>query len=175
VAEAQHTQALEQLRLVLEGAAAEQLAVQRAVVLQAEAALEQARVAVDRTRLVAPFAGIVTVRHRQSGETTSPGAPVVTLMDPDDRWVRIYVPGDVVGRVALGQSARISSDSHPDSTFAGRVTHVASEAEFTPRNVQTSQERVKLVYAVKVAIDGDPGLALKPGMPADVRLVTGPR
>lgn len=175
VAAAQHTQALEQLRLVLEGATAEQLATQRAVVRQAEAALEQIRVAVDRTRLVAPFPGIVTVRHRHSGETAFPGAPVVTLMDPDDRWVRIYVPGNVVGRVSLGQPARISSDSHPDSTFAGRVTHIASEAEFTPRNVQTSEERVKLVYAVRVAIDGDPGLALKPGMPADVRLESGTR
>jgi len=175
VAAAQHTQALEQLRLVLEGAAAEQLAAQRAVVRQAEAAHEQVRVAVDRTRLVAPSPGIVTVRHRQAGESVSPGAPVVTLMDPDDRWVRIYVPGDEVGRVALGQAARISSDSHPDSIFTGRVTYIASEAEFTPRNVQTSEERVKLVYAVKVAIDGDRGLALKPGMPADIRFETDAR
>ena len=74
----------------------------------------------------------------------------------------------------LGQSARIMSDSHPDTTFAGRVVHIASEAEFTPRNVQTAEERVKLVYAVKVQILGDGALALKPGVPADVVLEAAP-
>jgi HlyD family secretion protein len=95
---------------------------------------------------------------------------VVTVLDPTSRWVRIYVREDQIGRVSLGQSARIESDSHADSAFAGRVIHIASEAEFTPRTVQTAEERLKLVYAVKVAIDGDPGLALKPGVPADVLL-----
>jgi HlyD family secretion protein len=91
-------------------------------------------------------------------------------MNPADRWVRIYVREDQVGRVAMGQNASITSDSHPGKTFNGRVTFIASQAEFTPRNVQTAEERVKLVYAVKVAISGDTANQLKPGVPADVKL-----
>jgi len=115
----------------------------------------------------------VTVRHREPGETTPPGAPVLTLMNPDDRWVRIYVPEDRIGLVTLGQRATITSDSYPDRTHEGRVTFIASEAEFTPKNVQTPEERVKLVYAVKVQVVGDTAFELKPGMPADVRLEGG--
>jgi len=170
VAVAQDQQAREALRLVEAGPRREQIDAQRAVVRQADAAVAQARAALDNAVIRAPFAGVVTVRHREPGEAVSPGLPVVTLLDPNDRWVRIYVREDQVGRVALGQKATIRSDSDPDSSYAGRVSFIASEAEFTPRNVQTAEERVKLVYAVKVAITGDAGRALKPGVPADVSL-----
>jgi HlyD family secretion protein len=72
--------------------------------------------------------------------------------------------------VHVGQNVRITSDSHPGRSFSGRVTFIASQAEFTPRNVQTAEERVKLVYAVKVAIIGDSAIDLKPGVPADVTI-----
>jgi HlyD family secretion protein len=173
VAVAQHEQAMEQERLVARGPRSEQVAAQQAVVRTAEAAIAQVQAMLDQAEVRAPFNGIVTVRHREPGETVAPGAPVLTLMDPESRWVRIYVREDEIGRVALGQAAHIRSDSYADSAFAGRVVHIASEAEFTPRNVQTTEERVKLVYAVKVAIDRDPGMALKPGLPADVRLTSG--
>jgi HlyD family secretion protein len=101
------------------------------------------------------------------------GAPVLTLANPDDRWVRIYVRGDEVGRVALGERAAITADAYPDRTYDGEVIFIASEAEFTPRNVQTTAERVKLVYRVKVRVIGDTALDLKPGLPADVRLAPG--
>ena len=100
---------------------------------------------------------------------------MLTLLDPDDRWVRIYVAEDRVGRVALGQSAEVTSDSWPDSVYRGRVVHIGSEAEFTPRNVQTPEERTRLVYPVKVRIESDPGFDLKPGVPADVRIEIGDR
>lgn len=172
VAVAQYEQATEQERLVVRGPRSEQIAAQRAVVRTAEAAIEQVRASFDQAEVRAPFAGVVTVRHREPGETVAPGAPVLTIMDPASRWVRIYVREDEIGRVSLGQTASIHSDSYADSAFGGRVIHIASEAEFTPRNVQTTEERVKLVYAVKVAIDHDPGFALKPGLPADVELRT---
>ncbi|MGH7475499.1 MAG: HlyD family secretion protein [Longimicrobiales bacterium] len=170
VARSQQTQAEQQLQLVLDGARPEQVEAQRALVRQAEALLEQARASLDQASIRAPFAGVLTVRHRERGETVAPGLPVVSVMDPSDRWVRIYIREDAIGRVALGQRARIRADSYPDSLFAGRVTFIASEAEFTPRNVQTAEERVRLVYGVNVGIEGDRGLALKPGMPADVWL-----
>ena len=171
VAAAQNDQAQQALRLVQAGPRTEQIQAQRAVVRQGEAAVSQAQAALDNATIRAPFAGVVTVRHREPGEAVSPGLPVVTLLNPADRWVRIYVREDEVGRVSLGQKATITSDSDPSKRYQGRVSYVASQAEFTPRNVQTQEERVKLVYAVKVAITGDPGNVLKSGVPADVSLV----
>ncbi|MBT8402972.1 MAG: HlyD family efflux transporter periplasmic adaptor subunit, partial [Gemmatimonadetes bacterium] len=158
------------LALTEEGPRTETLTAQRAVVAQAEAAAGRARANLARTVLVAPGSGLVTVRHREPGEVLSPGQPVVTIMDPSDRWVRIYVREDRVGRVNLGQAATITVDAFPDRTFTGIVSFIGSEAEFTPRNVQTPDERTQLVYPVKVRITGDDALALKPGLPADVVL-----
>lgn len=170
VAQASAEQAAEQLRLVRAGPRAERVAAQEATVRQAQAALAQVESALDNSVIRAPFAGRVTIRHRQPGETVAPGLPVLTLMDPDDRWVRIYVPEHRLGAVALGQPATIRSDTYRDRTYGGEVVFIADQAEFTPRNVQTPEERVRLVYAVKVRITGDPRLELKPGLPADVRL-----
>ena len=170
VAEAARDQAEQALELVREGPRSETIRSQRALVAQARANLERADIAVSNGVIEAPFAGIVTVRHRQPGETVPAGAPVLTVLDPDDRWVRIYVREDQVGRLALGMPARISADTYPERIYEGEVAHIASEAEFTPRNVQTAEERTRLVYAVKVRITGDAGFELKPGIPADVSL-----
>jgi HlyD family secretion protein len=170
VLRAQAVQAQQQQSLVTSGPRTERIEAQEAAVDQALAAEAEIQANLDNTIIRAPFAGIVTVRHREPGESVSAGLPVVTVMNTDDRWVRIYVREDQVGRVAMGQSASITSDSHPGKTFNGRVTFIASQAEFTPRNVQTAEERVKLVYAVKVAISGDNANQLKPGVPADVVL-----
>lgn len=170
VAVAQYDQAREALAMVERGPRPERVEAQRAAVRQAEAAVAQVAALREQATIVAPFTGVVTVRHREPGEVVAPGAPVVTMLDPDERWVRIYVREDVVGRVRVGQPARITSDAYRDRSYEGVVVHIASEAEFTPRNVQTAEERVKLVYAVKVRIAGDPSHTLKPGVPADVVL-----
>jgi HlyD family secretion protein len=170
VAQAQRDQAAQQLRLVESGPRRERLEAQRAVVAQGEAALRQIAVAQDHATITAPWGGVVTVRDREPGETVGAGAPVLTLMNQDDRWVRIFIREDRIGAVRLGQPASITTDTYPDTSFGGTVSFIASQAEFTPRNVQTAEERVKLVYAVKVRISGDGGAVLKPGMPADVRL-----
>lgn len=172
VADAEHDRAREQLDLLERGARTEQVTSQRAMLAQAEAAVAQLDAALDGAAIEAPFSGIVTLRHRQPGETVPAGAPVLTLMDPGDRWIRIYVPGDQVGRLALQQAATITADAYPDRTYQGQITFIASEAEFTPRNVQTTEDRVKLVYRVKVRVTGDASLDLKPGLPADVRIET---
>ena len=172
-AQADMDRARAQLELVLEGPRAEQIAAQRALVEQAEAALRQAEAELGHTSVEAPFAGIVTIRHREPGETVPAGAPIVTVMDTTDRWVRIYVREDAIGRVSIGQAARIASDSWPGREYDGEVTFIASQAEFTPATVQTEEERVKLVFAVKVRVTGDPAGELKTGTPADVRLLEG--
>lgn len=170
VAQAQRQQAEQQLKLVETGPRRERMAAQRAMVAQAEAALRQADAALANAIIRAPFNGVVTVRDREPGETVGPGAPVLTMMDLTDRWVRIYIREDRIGAVHIGQAATISADTYPEKRYGGTVAFIASEAEFTPRNVQTTEERVKLVYAVKVRVTSDSTFDLKPGMPADVRL-----
>lgn len=169
---AEAERAAAQLDLAREGPRGEQIAAQRAIVEQADAGLRQAEAALDDAVIVAPFGGVVAIRHREAGETVAAGAPVVTVMDVDDRWVLIYVREDAIGRVSIGQPARIASDTWPDRRYEGRVTFIASQAEFTPANVQTEEERVKLVYQVKVRVTGDPERDLKVGTPADVRLLS---
>jgi HlyD family secretion protein len=170
VAEAAHVQASEQLAALERGTRPERIAAAGAQLRQSEAALEQARAVLANTRIAAPFAGIVTVRHREPGEVLGAGVPVVSVMNPEDRWVRIYVPETRIGVVSIGQGAVITSDSHGEREFAGEVSVIADEAEFTPRNVQTPEERTKLVYAVKIRVTGDPDILLKPGITVDVRL-----
>jgi HlyD family secretion protein len=170
VAEATADQARERVHLLEEGPREERIAAQRAQVAQAQAALAQVDAALANAHILVPFDGVVTIKHREPGETVSPGAPVLTLMDPTDRWVRIYVREDRIGQVQLGQEATITSDTYPERSYRGEVIFIADEAEFTPRNVQTTEERVKLVYAVKVRITDDPSNDLKAGIPADVTL-----
>ncbi|HVZ78385.1 MAG TPA: efflux RND transporter periplasmic adaptor subunit [Gemmatimonadaceae bacterium] len=170
VARSSREQAAQQLRLVAAGPRQERVDAQRAAVAQAQAAVHQADAALAYAVIVAPFDGIVTVRDRELGEAVPAGAPVLTVMNAGDRWVRIYVAENRLASVHLGQRASITTDTYPGRTYDGAVSFIASQAEFTPRNVQTTEERVKLVYAVKVRIAGDTALALKPGMPADVQL-----
>jgi len=170
VIEAQYQTVKEQLDILERGPRAEAIATQRALVRQAAASVSQAEAMLRNALIVAPSSGVVTVRHREPGEVVGAGVPVLTVINLDDRWVRIYVPEAEVGRVAIGEPAAIRADAYPARTYGGRVVFIANEAEFTPRNIQTTEERVKLVYRVKVLITDDPTYDLKPGLPADVRL-----
>jgi HlyD family secretion protein len=166
----QQSQAEQQLQLVRTGPRPERIAAQRAAVASAQAQVAQFDAALANAVIRAPFGGVITVKDREVGETVGAGAPVLTLMNLEDRWVRIYVPEARVGAVHLGDSATITADTYPERTYRGAVAFIASQAEFTPRNVQTREERVKLVYAVKIRITVDSTHDLKPGLPADVRL-----
>ena len=174
LARRQRDQTADQLALLQQGPRPERIAAARAQLAQAEAAVATLDATLANSRIHAPFAGVVTLRHREPGEIVGAGAAVVTVMNPDDRWVRIYVPENRLGKVAVGQPAEITSDTFPGKRYTGEVAFIASSAEFTPKNVQTTEERVKLVYAVKVRVTGDPQQELKPGLPADVRLVETP-
>lgn len=172
VASAVAERSAEQLSLLKSGPRPERIRAARARLRRARASSRSLEATLDQMVVTAPFDGVVTVRHREPGETVSPGSAVLTLMNPDDRWVRIYVREDRIGAVRLGQAASITTDTYPERSYDGEVRFIASEAEFTPKNVQTTEERVKLVYAVKVQVVGDEERDLKPGMPADVRLET---
>jgi HlyD family secretion protein len=168
VAEGQVAKASEELRLLVAGNRPERIAAQRAELERATAALAQIDALLAQAVVRAPFTGTVTVRHREPGEAVSPGAPVLTLQDLGERWVRVYVPGDEVGRLALGQCAEIAADGYADRRYVGVVSHIADVAEFTPRNVQSTKDRVRLVYEVRVRVVGDETMDLKPGLPGDV-------
>ncbi|MBI2218687.1 MAG: efflux RND transporter periplasmic adaptor subunit [Candidatus Rokubacteria bacterium] len=157
--------------LLRAGPRAETVAAARAQVAQARATLDFARARLAETRIAAPIRGVVLRKNLEAGETATPGVSIVTLLDPDDLWLRAFVPEADVGRIRLGQRADVTVDAFPDRPFAGRIAEIGSEAEFTPRNVQTKKERVNLVFRVKIALENRDGI-LKPGLPADAVLRT---
>jgi HlyD family secretion protein len=169
VALEQHRAAGERLKLLQSGYRREAVAAARAQLTEAQAAVDSARVALEDLEARSPIGGVVTRKHAEPGETLAAGRPVVTITDLSKPWVRVYVSEREIGRVRLGAPAKVTVDAFPGREFAGRVTYVASQAEFTPRNVQTQEERVKLVFAVNVTSDSADGV-LKPGMPADVAI-----
>lgn len=167
VAEARATEVAERLKLVQEGPRAETIAQARARVAQARAAVDLATTQLANTRLTSPLAGTVLSHHVEPGEFVAPGTPVVTVGDTRHMWVRAYLNQTDLGRVRHGQQVAVRIDSFPGKEFAGTVSYIASEAEFTPKTVQTPKERVKLVFRLKVDV-ANPDDALKAGMPADV-------
>ncbi len=169
VAAARAREAAERLKLVQAGPRAEQVTQARARVEQARAAVTLATTLLDNTRLVAPLTGTVLSHNIEPGEFVSPGTPVVTVADTTHVWVRAYLDQPDLGRVRHGQKVVVRTDSFPGRDFEGTVGFIASEAEFTPKTVQTPKERVKLVFRLKIDI-ANPKDELKPGMPADVIL-----
>lgn len=145
----------------------------------AEARLKQAEAAADLLRktiadctIVSPVAGLVTRKPVEAGEYVMAGATVAAVAALDPVHVMLYISEKEVGRVSLGDAAEVSVDSLPGRIFVGRVAYISPEAEFTPKNVQTKEDRVKLVFAVKVVIPNPEG-SLKPGLPADAVIRTG--
>ncbi len=151
---------------LVEGTRKEELAVEHSNVHQADQNLQMSRIRLMYTVLRAPFNGVVLVRQAELGEVVSPGTPIVTLADLDHLWVRVYVPETDLGKVHWGQVVDVRTDTYPAKIYHGRISFVSSEAEFTPKSVQTEKERVTLVYRVKVDVE-NPNRELKPGMPAD--------
>jgi HlyD family secretion protein len=134
---------------------------------QADAQLAIAKDDLQKSRLYAPFDGFITVKNVEEKEYVQPGTPVLTLAQLDEVWVKTYVPQTQLGKVYLGRNARVISDTFPGKSYPGLVTFISQEAEFTPKNVQTKEERVKLVYRIKVTLK-NPNQELKAGMPVDV-------
>jgi HlyD family secretion protein len=121
----------------------------------------------DELSLNAPVTGVVSQLMVKVGEVAAPGAPLVTVLDPSFLMLTVYVPEAQVAKVNVGDQVEIRVDAFPEEVFEGRVRYIADQAQFTPTEVQTQEERVKLVFAVEILIE-DPVESLKPGMPADV-------
>ena len=146
----------------------------RAQLAQAQALLQQVEILRSYTILKAPMAGVIVAKNVEVGDLVGVGAPVVTVADLSQVYLRVFVSEGDLARVKLGQPVDVRVDGFPGRTFRGAVDQINSSAEFTPRNVQTKEERVKLIFGVKVALPNPDGV-LKPGLPADaVILVAAP-
>ena len=163
-------QATAQYELVKKGPRQEIIDQARAKVEQAVVALRLAELRLGYATIRSPLSGMVIAKHIEPGEYVSPGTPIVTVGDLVNVWLRAYISETDLGRVKLGQPAQVTTDGYPGKVYRGRVSFISSEAEFTPKNVQTEQERVKLVYRIKIDIP-NPAMELKPGMPADAEIL----
>jgi HlyD family secretion protein len=140
----------------------------KAKVAQAQAAVKIAEIQLGYTTITAPRSGVVTSLVANVGQNGAPGKTLLTILDTSDLFVRLYVPETQIGNVSIGQTATVTTDSL-STTFTGQVNYIASESEFTPNTVQTKDQRVKLVYQVRVKLTDGSG-ALKAGLPVDVTL-----
>jgi len=146
------------------------LAAARAALTQAQANLRYLQLIAGHDTVLAPRGGMIQSKNVEVGEVVSAGAALYTLLDPQDTWVRIFVREDRVGWVKIGQAARVTVDTLPGRVFAGRVTVINTQPEFTTVNVQTKEDRVKLVFGVKIRLDNRDRL-LEAGMPAHADIV----
>jgi len=146
-----------------------ELATAQGQVKEAASALEVIQTQIEYSNLYAPTSGVVLVKNAEPGEFVVPGGAVVTLGQIEKPWLKAFINESDLGRVKLGQKVSVTTDTYPGKEYPGKVTFISSEAEFTPKNVQTAKERVKLVYRIKVALE-NPQNELKPGMPADAQI-----
>ena len=148
----------------------QEVPLRRAEVEKARAQLALIDSQIDDTVLISPIDGVVLVKSADPGEVLAPGTAVMTIGDIDHPWLRGYLGERELGKVKLGAKARITTDSFPGKSYWGRVSFIASEAEFTPKQIQTKEERVKLVYRIKIDVD-NPQHELKLNMPADAEIL----
>jgi HlyD family secretion protein len=165
-AEAALERAQAQLADLQAGATPEQLAIADAQVQESQAAVDAIEAQISRMTITAPMDGVILEQSVHVSELAVPGVPLVTLANLDTLTLTVYVTAVQLSHVSLNQQVVITVDAFPDRTFDGVVTYISDQAEFTPRSVQTREERVNLVYAVRIQI-ANPDHLLKPGMPAD--------
>ena len=161
-----------QLELLKAGPRTEQIALAQAQVEQTEANLAALKVQRDKHTLTAPLAGWIVAKASHEGEMAVPGAALLTLADLSDVTLTVYVPEPDIDTISVGQNVNVFVDTFPGEPFTGHITFINSEAEFTPKNVQTKEERINTVFAVKIKLDNE-DQRLKPGMPADAVLPAG--
>ena len=147
----------------------EEIGFRRSEIARAQKSADVQDVELSDRILYAPFDGLVLTKSAEIGEVLAAGAAVVTVGDIDHPWVRAYVAEQDLGRIHNGMAASVATDSFPGKTYKGHISFIASDAEFTPKTIQTQEERTKLVYRIKVECE-NPNRELKNNMPADVTI-----
>jgi HlyD family secretion protein len=132
----------------------------------AMARMEEVYADLQETKIYSPSNGTILSKPVENGEVVNPGTPLYVMVDMDKLYLKVYIPEPDIGKLKLGNEARIYVDAFPEKTFNASITKIYEQAEFTPKNVETKEERVKLVFGVELSVDNPEGI-LKPGMPAD--------
>ncbi|MEJ5166803.1 MAG: efflux RND transporter periplasmic adaptor subunit, partial [Thermoanaerobaculia bacterium] len=164
-----YERAKEILSLALEGPRKEEILAQEKRINQIETKIKLIEEKIEDTILYSPIDGIVLSKNAEVGERANPNFPVYTIGEIDKPYVKVYVKEDKLGLVKIGQKAEIFCDTYPDKIYGGKVSYISSKAEFTPKNIQTKEERTKLVFEVKIDVKNERD-ELKPGMPVDVKI-----
>lgn len=170
MAKANFQKATENYNLIKEGPRKEDIEDAKAQVEQARASLKLAETQLSYTVLHSPLSGVVLVKSGEVGEVVNPGTSILTLADLENVWLKAYIPETDLGKVKWGQEVIVTTDLKPKKEYKGKISFISSQAEFTPKSIQTEKERVTLVYRIKVDIP-NPDRELKPGMPADGRIL----
>jgi HlyD family secretion protein len=150
-------------------AADDALAAARTAIQAAQAQANVAETRVNDCVITAPVPGTISTVAFRQGETVAPGSTPVTIIDLDQTWLTVYLAERLVGRVKLGDSCRVHIDAYPKRNFPGTLSFIADQAEFTPKDIQTKEERINQVYRLKIILPNS-DRSLKPGMPADAYL-----
>ncbi|MFN8673237.1 MAG: efflux RND transporter periplasmic adaptor subunit [Candidatus Sericytochromatia bacterium] len=138
-------------------------------VFQAEEGVKLAKLQLEKTKIKSKVEGILLIKSVEQGELVGQGSSIATLADLSKIWLRVYIPENQINLIKLGQDVEIKTDSFKDKVFKGKIIQISSKAEFTPKNVQTKEERVNQVFGVKILVP-NPNLTLKAGVPADVEI-----
>jgi len=170
IAKASLQKAMENYQLVKEGPRKEDIEDARAQVEQTQASLKLAETQLSYTVLYSPISGVVLVKSGEMGEVVNPGTSILTLADIENVWLKAYIPETELSKVKWGQEVMVTTDLRPQKIYKGKISFISSQAEFTPKQIQTEKERVTLVYRIKVDIP-NPDRELKPGMPADGKIL----
>jgi HlyD family secretion protein len=170
MAKASFQKATENYLLVKEGPRKEDIEDARAQVDQARASLKLAETQLGYTVLYSPLSGVVLVKASERGEVVNLGTSILTLADLKNVWLKAYIAETDLGKVKWGQEVIVTTDLQPKKEYKGKISFISSQAEFTPKSIQTEKERVTLVYRIKVDIP-NPERELKPGMPADGKIL----
>lgn len=173
MAKASLQRATETYLLVKEGPRKEDIDDARAQVEQARASAKLNETQLSYTTLYSPISGVVLVKSGEIGEVVNPGTSIVTLADIENVWLKAYIPETDLSKVKWDQQAIVTTDLRPKKEYRGRISFISSQAEFTPKQIQTEKERVTLVYRIKIDIVNK-DRELKPGMPADGKILLTP-
>ena len=170
IAKASLQRATENYRLVKEGPRKEDIEDAKAQVEQTRASLKLAETQLSYSVLYSPLSGVALVKSGEMGEVVNPGTSILTLADLENVWLKAYLPETDLGKVKWGQEVIVTTDLRLQKEYKGKISFISSQAEFTPKSIQTEKERVTLVYRIKVDIP-NPNRELKPGMPADGKIL----